>query len=130
VQVRGGGISGSGPFDELFMLGLERDNDLGMRGHAGSHDGRKGNAPLGRNYFLSNWEMDKKVFGNSFLALKLGPFLDTGKIIDSPRELGSREWLWDTGVQVKLHVFGTGVGFSYGRDLRSGNNAFYVRTLK
>jgi len=129
-QLRVGKTFGTVPFDELFMLGLERDNDLGMRGHAGSHDGRKGNAPLGRNYFLSNWEMDKKVFGNSFLALKLGPFLDTGKIIDSPRELGSREWLWDTGVQVKLHVFGTGVGFSYGRDLRSGNNAFYVRTLK
>jgi hypothetical protein len=129
-KIRVGKTFGTVPFDELFMLGLERDNDLWMRGHTGTRDGRKGNAPLGRNYLLSNWEMDKKVYGNGFLALKLGPFLDTGKIIDSPAELGSREWLWDTGVQVKLHVFGTGVGFSYGRDLRSGHNAFYLRTLK
>jgi hypothetical protein len=129
-QIRVGKTFGTVPFDELFMLGLERDNDLWMRGHTGSRDGRKGNAPLGRNYFLSNWEMDKKVYGNGLLALKLGPFLDTGKIIDSSSELGSREWLWDTGVQVKLRVFGTGVGFSYGRDLRSGGNAFYLRLLR
>lgn len=129
-QIRVGKIFGSVPFDELFMLGLERDNDLRMRGHVGTHDGRKGNAPLGRSYFLSNWEMDKEVYRNGFLTLKLGPLLDTGKILDSPAELGSRKWLWDTGAQVKLHVFGTGVGFSYGRDLRSGGNAFYLRLLR
>jgi hypothetical protein len=27
---------------------------------------------------------------------------------------------------VKVHVFGVGVAFSYGKDLRSGNNALYV----
>ena len=48
------------PFDELFMLGLDRDNNLLLRGHIDTHDGRKGNAPLGSNYFLSNWETDKK----------------------------------------------------------------------
>jgi len=51
VQVRGGGIAGAGPFDELFMLGLERDNDLRMRAHIGTRDGRKGSAPLGDRYF-------------------------------------------------------------------------------
>ena len=42
---------GKFPFDELFMLGLERDNDLEMRGHIGTRDGRKGSAPLGRELF-------------------------------------------------------------------------------
>jgi len=60
------------------------------------------------------------------VTLKLGPFLDTGKITDPGGALGSRKWLWDTGAQVKLLVFGSGVVFSYGKDLRSGNNAFYV----
>jgi hypothetical protein len=129
-QVRVGKTFGTAPFDELFMLGLERDSDLWMRGHVGTRDGRKGSAPLGRNYFLSNWEADKKVYGNVLLNVKLGLFLDTGKITDSLPQLGSREWLWDTGVQVKLHAFGVGDAFSYGRDLRSGNNAFYLRTLK
>ena len=125
-RVRAGKTFGSVPFDELFMLGLERDNDLPLRGHIGTRDGRKGSAPLGRDYFLANWETDKNLYGNGLVTLKLGPFLDTGKITDPGGALGSRKWLWDTGAQVKLLVFGSGVVFSYGKDLRSGNNAFYV----
>ena len=125
-QMRAGKTFGDVPFDELFMLGLERDNDLWMRGHIGTRDGRKGSAPLGRNYFLSNWEADKNVYGNGLLTLKLGPFVDTGKITDTNPGLGSHQWLLDVGAQAKLRVFGVGVIFSYGKDLRSGNNAFYV----
>lgn len=133
-QIRSGGVFGQIPFDELFMLGLERDNDLSMRAHIGTRDGRKGSAPLGRDYFLSNWEEDKNVWGNGIVAVKLGPFFDTGEISDpasgQAAALGSHKWLSDIGVQAKLRVFGSGVVFSYGRDLRSGNNAFYVTMLK
>ena len=108
------------------MMGLERDNDLWMRGHIGTRRGRKGSAPLGRNYFLSNWEVDKNVYGNGIFTVKIGPFLDSGKITDASPALGSRQWLWDVGAQAKVRVFGIGVAFSYGKDLRSGNNAFYV----
>jgi len=134
-QFRAGKTFGTVPFDELFMLGLERDNNLPMRAHIGTRDGRKGSAPLGRNYFLATWEADKNVYGNGLVVLKLGPFLDTGKIdpgrmADPSAALGSHKWLWDTGAQAKLRVFGTGVVFSYGKDLRSGNNAFYLTLLK
>lgn len=129
-QFRFGRTFGTVPFDELFMLGLERDNNLPMRAHIGTRDGRKGSAPLGRNYFLASWETDKKLYGNGILALKMGPFLDTGKITDPSSTLGSHKWLWDAGVQTKLRVFGTGVVFSYGKDLRSGNNAFYLTMLR
>jgi len=125
-QIRTGKTFGDVPFDELFMLGLERDNDLWMRGHIGTRDGRKGSAPLGRNYFLSNWEADKNVYRNGIFTVKLGPFLDTGRMTDPSPALGSDKWLWDTGAQAKVRVFGIGVVFSYGKDLRSGNNAFYV----
>jgi tetratricopeptide (TPR) repeat protein len=125
-RFRAGKTFGDVPFDELFILGLERDNDLEMRGHIGTRDGRKGSAPLGRNYFLSNWEADKNVYSNGIFTVKLGPFLDTGKISDASDGLGSQKWLGDLGAQVKLRVFGVGVAFSYGKDLRTGNNAFYV----
>ena len=95
-----------------------------------AHDGRKGSAPLGRNYFLVTWETDKNLYGNGIVKLKIGPFLDTGKMTDPSATLGARQWLWDTGAQVKLRVFGTGVVLSYGKDLRSGNNAFYLRMLQ
>ena len=125
-RIRAGKTFGDAPFDELFILGLERDNDLEMRGHIGTRDGRKGSAPLGRNYFLSNWEADKNVYRNGIFTVKLGPFLDTGKITDASTGLGSRKWLWDVGAQAKVRVFGVGFALSYGKDLRSGNNAFYV----
>jgi len=128
--LRAGRIFGPRPFDELFILGLERDNDLPMRAHIGTRDGRKGSAPLGREYLLENWEIDKNLYGNGLVALKLGPFVDLGKINDSDATLGSHKWLFDTGAQLKLRAFGSGLAFSYGKDLRTGNNAFYLRLLE
>jgi hypothetical protein len=125
-KIRAGKTFGEIPFDELFVLGVERDNDLWLRAHSGTRDSRKGSAPMGRNYFLSNWELDKNVYSNGPINLKLGPFLDIGKITDSSPGLGSQRWLWDLGAQAKVRVFGVGFAFSYGKDLRSGNNAFYV----
>jgi Tetratricopeptide repeat len=114
------------PFDELFMLGAERDNDLLLRAHIGTRHGEKGSAPLGRNYFLSNWESERHVYSNGILTVKLGPFLDTGKILDSSSTLGPHKWLFDLGPQTKLNVLGVGVVLLYGKDLRTGNNAFYT----
>jgi len=125
-RIRAGKTFGQIPFDELFVLSIERDNDLWLRAHRGTHDGRKGSAPLGGSYFLSNWELDKNVYSHGLITLKLGPFLDTGRISDSSPGLGSNGWLWDVGAQVKIRVFGLGVAFSYGRDLRSGGDVFYV----
>src|SRR4029077_9364734 len=42
TRVRASATLGSVPFDELFQLGVERDNDLWLRGHAGTAGGRKG----------------------------------------------------------------------------------------
>jgi Tetratricopeptide repeat len=129
-QVRAGKTFGQIPFDELSMLGLERDNNLPMRAHIGTRDGVKGSAPLGRDYFLSSWESDKIIYGNGLITLKLGPLLDVGTINDPSPALGSHKWLFDAGAQVKVRVFSTTVAFSYGKDLRSGNNAFYVMLPK
>jgi hypothetical protein len=125
-RIRTGKTFGQIPFDELLMVGLERDNNLWLRAHIGTRDGRKGSAPLGRDYFLSNWETDKNIYSNGFFSVKLGPFVDVGKIGDSSAALGAKEWLWDIGVQTKLRVLGFGVTVSYGKDLRRGNNAFYA----
>ena len=124
-KVRAGKTFGQVPFDELFMLGLERDNDLPMRAHIGTRDGRKGSAPLGRNYFLSNWEINKNIYDNGLFGMRISPFLDTGKITDPIAGLGSKKWLFDSGLQLKFRVLVVGLTFTYGKDLRSGANAFY-----
>jgi hypothetical protein len=125
-QVRAGKIFGRVPFDELFILGLERDNPLWMRGHIGTRDGRKGSAPMGHGYVLSNWEIDKTLYSNGLVTVKLSPFLDAGRIGGRATAPGSGTWLWDTGAQAKLSVLGVGFTFVYGKDLRSGNNSFYL----
>lgn len=126
TRVRAGATAGAVPFDELFQLGVERDNDLWLRGHAGTSGGRKGAAPLGRRYFLVNWETDKNVYSNGIFTVKLGPFLDTGSIADSSGLFGSQRWLLDTGAQCKVRVLGSvTVVLIYGRDLRGARNIFY-----
>jgi hypothetical protein len=131
AQVRAGGLAGKTTLDELFQLGVERDNDLWLRGHAGTAGGRKGAAPLGRRYFLANWEMDKKIYRNGFFTVKLGPFLDSGAVADSSELFGSRRWLWDAGVQCKVRVLSSlTVLLSYGRDLRGGRGIFYGTVLR
>jgi len=131
AKIRAGATAGKATLDELFELGIERDNDLWLRGHAGTSDGRKGAAPLGRRFFLANWEMDKNLYQNGFFTVKLGPFLDSGAVADSSGLFGSQRWLWDTGAQCKLRVLGSlTVVLSYGRDLRGGRNVFYGTVLR
>jgi tetratricopeptide (TPR) repeat protein len=131
TRLRAGVTVGRVPLDELFQLGVERDNDLWLRGHAGTSGGRKGAAPLGRRYFLANWEMDKNVYSNGLFTLKLGPFLDAGRVTDSSGLFGSRQWLWDTGAQCKVRVLGSvTIVLIYGRDLRGGRNVFYGTALR
>ena len=125
-RAHAGKTFGQIPFDELFLLGIDRDNDLPLRAHVGTRHGEKGSAPLGRNYFLSNWETNRHVYSNGIFSVKLGPFLDTGKILDSSSNLGPHRWLFDLGPQAKLNVLGVGVVLLYGKDLRTGNNAFYT----
>jgi tetratricopeptide (TPR) repeat protein len=128
-QVRTGVTFGRVPFDDLFILGLERDNNLPLRAHIGTLDGQKGNAPLGRDYVLSNWEIDKNVYANAWFSVRLAPFLDTGKIYDQSDGFGSLQWLWDTGASAKLGVLGgVALVFTYGKDLRTGRNTFYFTT--
>jgi len=130
AHIRAGATAGKATLDELFELGIERDNDLWLRGHAGTFDGRKGSAPLGRRFFLANWEMDKNLYQNGFFAVKLGPFLDSGAAADSSSLFGSQRWLWDVGAQCKVRFLGgVTVVLSYGRDLRGGKGVFYGTAL-
>lgn len=125
VRIHGGGSRGSVPFDQLYMLGMERDNDLWLRAHIGTRDGIKGSAPLGTQYLLSNIDVDKSLYSNGLITVKLSPFLDTGTISGVSAQLATRKWLWDTGLELKVRVLGVGMSFVWGRDLRMGNNAFY-----
>jgi hypothetical protein len=130
-RLRSGDTFGDVPLDFLYELGVERDNDLWMRGHDGTVDGQKGNAPLGRRYVLWNSELSKNVYDSGFFRLQVGPFLDTGAVADSTGLFGSQKWLFDTGIQAKVRVLGSvSIVLSYGRDLRNGKGMFFATSTR
>ena len=125
-QLRGGYTFGHAPFDELFMLGVERDNDLWLRGLVGTRDGRKGSSPLGDRYLLSNSDFERRFYSNGLFTVKAGPWLDIGRAHAPTASLSPQQWLFSAGVATRMTVFGTGVVFTWGRDLRTGSNAFFA----
>ena len=130
VRLRAGETAGDVPLDQLFELGVEHDNDLWMRGHRATINGRKGRAPLGRRYVLVNAEFEKTIYDNPLLRMQCGPFLDSGTIADQSGLFGSQRWQWDTGVQARIRLLGgISVVLSYGWDLRSGSGTFYGTTM-
>jgi len=124
-RARGGGIAGFASLDELWMIGVERDNDLWLRGHIGTRGGKKGSAPMAGRYFLSNTDIYRSLWSNGLISIKAGPLLDVARVAAPTMGLAPRQWLFDVGAEVKLTVLGTGVVLTYGRDLRAGKNAFY-----
>ncbi|HTW45918.1 MAG TPA: hypothetical protein VMD58_10260 [Acidobacteriaceae bacterium] len=124
-EVRGGGLLGASPFDELFELGVERDNDLWLRGHIATRDGRKGSAPLGTRYLLTNSDIDRRIYGNGLIDISVGPLLDIGRMGAPTAGLSTNEWLFDTGVEARIDVLGTRVVLMWGHDLRTGSNAYF-----
>ena len=129
-RLRGGDTFGDVALDQLFQLGVERDNNLWLRGHPGTRDGRKGRAPLGRRYLLLNSELYRTVYDGPFFRVRLGPFFDTGAIAGSSGLFGSQKWLFDAGIQARVRVLGSvSVLLSYGRDLRSGAGVFYGTSM-
>lgn len=127
ARLRGGKTFGRIPFDEYLQLGMERDNELWLRGHVGTQDGRKGNAPLGTDYALLQTEFDRRLARLRFLEFRLGPFFDAGRADGGGGSFAPDHWLFDAGAQVKLSVAGGLTwSFVYGRDLRGGQGVFYT----
>ena len=127
ARVRAGGTFGQVPLDDLFVLGFDRDTDLWMRGYPALYHGQKGNAPLGRDYFLSNWDFDKVAYTNPLFTASIGPFLDSGDAYDPSGYFGSRQWMWDSGLQTKIRVVGRAeVVLGWAITLRSAHSSFFA----
>ena len=120
---------GAIPFDELYSLGFDRDNEIYFRAHNGIVEGRKGAGPLAADYFLFSLDLDKDLYRKTLWRVVLTPYLDSGKAWGIDGRLGSGRWLWDIGLQLKLVFFErVSLILSYGKDLRSGRNTFFSKT--
>lgn len=126
VRLRGGKSFGELPFDELFVLGVDRDSDLRLRGHpATTPSGQKGAAPVARNYVLMNYDFTRPVFEKSLFGVSVGPFLDAARVSSEV------PWLVDSGLQVKISVMAAFTFYvSAGWDVRGGSHAIFVDSAR
>jgi tetratricopeptide (TPR) repeat protein len=135
-RIRAGRTFNDLPIDKLYLIGMERDTDLWLRGHVGTRDGRKGSSPLATNYFLTNFDFFRRIYSNGLITIKAGPLFDIARTtaptsgVAAAQSLAATQWFYDTGAHVKLTVLGTSLVFTWGRDLRTGNNAFYGTTAR
>jgi hypothetical protein len=120
VSVRAGRTGGVVPFDEYFALGLDRDSEYFLRGHRGIRGGRKGAGPIGREFLLTNFDVQKNLFNRGFLKASAGPFLDAARLTRT------EPTMLDAGILLRLSlVSGLTLDFSYGVDLRARRGAFF-----
>ncbi|MGH9717693.1 MAG: tetratricopeptide repeat protein [Candidatus Acidiferrales bacterium] len=127
ARLRAGVTFGQVPLDDLFVLGFDRDTNLWMRGYPALYHGQKGNAPLGRDYILSNWDFDKVAYIRPLFTVSVGPFLDSGDAYDPSSYFGSRRWMWDSGLQTKIRVLGrTQIVLGWAVTLRSARSSFFA----
>lgn len=125
ASARAGRIGEEAPFDQLFILGVDQDSDLWLRGHPATEDGRKGNSPIGNQYLLLSLGIMRPLWENGLINLEIGPFLDSGWIKDTAGQFAPEEWLVDLGVQLNVRLLGDlVVQLSYGRDLKNGDDSF------
>ena len=128
TRLSAGALPGDTPFDELYILGVERDNELVFRGIRNDRDGRKGSAPVGDRYWLSSTDIIRRVAHFSLADIHAGPFFDAGVVRDSRGQFGDPRTQLAAGVQLELRLFGAfGVKLLYGRDLRTGQDLFFSR---
>jgi tetratricopeptide (TPR) repeat protein len=126
-RLRAGGTTGLVPLDDLFVLGFDRDTNLWMRGYPALYHGQKGNAPIARDYILSNWDFDKIAYDDPFFTVFVGPFLDSGDAYDPSGYFGSRRWMWDSGLQTKIRVLHRAeIVLGWGVTLRSARSSFFA----
>ena len=66
--------------------------------------------------------------------MTLGPFVDAGAIggiIGDPASRSARGWLVDAGGRATVGLLGgPALNFSWGQDLRTGRDAFYVTVTR
>jgi Peptidase_C39 like family len=124
TKVQLGRAFGQLPFDELFLIGLDRDSDLQLRAHSATVDGRKNSSNMTRSFVITNSDYQKAVLNAGWLTLSAGPFVDAGKSSIAPR------WMTDAGAEVRVHILGSvGLSFSYGKSLTNGRQSFFARSL-
>ncbi len=124
ASLRAGQAFGGVPFDELYLIGLDRDSDLWSRGHWASREGVKDAALAARSFVAVNVDFQKVLTDSGIFRWSVGPFVDAAVRPSSPK------WI-DAGLQLRFKALGSlAFNLSYGRSLKDSNHAWFINVPK
>ncbi len=110
------------PLDHCFVAGIGQDDPLPLRAHPTVNEGRKGNSPMGRRYFLANLEFQRRLLRWKMLDVDGLVFSDTAMIAKSPFEDSAPKWFQDLGFGLRFGAMGQKwIEALFGFDLRASS---------
>jgi hypothetical protein len=122
VRARIGRVWGIAHPDELFSVGIDRDEDLWLRAHSTTRNGRKGGGLIGRRYVLWNSEISKTVLDKAFFEVSVVPFTDVARV-DS--------LYIDVGAELRISIASVATfSISIGRDLIAGRTLVFSNATR
>ena len=122
IRARTGRVWGSAEVDEIFSVGVDRDEDLWLRGHSTTLHGRKGAGLTGRRYVLWNSEISKTVLDSTFVRASVVPFVDVAR---------AGSVFVDAGAELRISLASLATfSVSVGRDLKAGRTLVFTNASR
>jgi hypothetical protein len=139
-SLKGGTARGALPVDEYFVLGLDSHTTNLLRGHTAANHGKYGGGPMGTDFVLANFDIERglrtlplfNTLNLPFITAKWELFFDAAKTWDRRHVFRSSKLLLDTGAGLRFETATHSFNFVYGRSLRDGKHAlfgYYERRL-
>lgn len=132
--VKGGTSRGRLPVEDYFMLGLDVQPRHPLRGHTVAEHGRFGHGPMGTDFVLFNFDVDRRLvtvplFNSvniSYLTVKWELFFDGAKTFDRNRIFKQGKLWLDTGGGLRFETPTHSFNIVYGRSLRDGAGVLFA----
>jgi tetratricopeptide (TPR) repeat protein len=128
--LKGGTSRGTRPLEDYFMLGLDIHPQNLLRGHALARHGQYGNGPMGTDFVLGNFDLERRIvtipmfntFNLPYIVIKWEGFVDLAKSWDRTDVFQNTKLLVDTGAGLRFDTPTTSFVIVYGRSLRDGQS--------
>jgi len=131
--LKGGTSRGGLPVEDYFVLGLDSNPRNPLRGHAAAEHGRYGRGPMGTDFVLLNFDVNRRLatlpffntFNIPFLTVKWEVFFDGAKTFDRNRIFQQGKLWLDTGAGLRFETPTHSFNLVYGRSLRDGTGVLF-----
>jgi hypothetical protein len=125
---KGGTARGDLPVEDYFVLGVDtRPRNL-LRGHTAAEHGRYGHGPMGTDFALINFDIERRLrtiplfntLNLPYITVKAEFFVDAAKTFDRQGIFQEGKLFIDTGAGLKFQTRTVAFNLMYGRSLREG----------